>query len=167
MLSEVGPFTPALFFYLEDADLAWRARLAGWRCLLAPRAIVRHVYSASAGQGSPFKSFQLARNRWLVLFLNLPVSLGLLLAPFILAYDLAACTYGLLAGDREVVRGRAAALRMLPALWARRRVVQRLRRVRLGEITRFLAPPLAPWTTLRLRREIAALASRGDLGAPR
>lgn len=163
MLSDIGPFTPDLFFYLEDADLAWRARLAGWRCMLAPQAIVRHVYSASAGQGSPFKSFHLARNRWLVLYLNLPARLGLLQAPFILAYDLAACTYGLLSGDGEVLKGRMAALRMLPALRPRRRAVQRLRRVPLGEVARLLAPPLAPWTTLHLRRRIGALVG-GDSG---
>ena len=29
--------TPTFFAYLEDADLAWRARMAGWRCVLAPR----------------------------------------------------------------------------------------------------------------------------------
>lgn len=161
MLDEVGFFHPEYFFYLEDADLAWRARLAGWRCCLAPRAVVRHIYSASAGQGSPFKSFHLARNRWLVLFLNLPLGLGLWCWPFILAYDLAACIYGLLAGDREVLRGRLAALRLLLRLWPRRRDVQRLRREPLRRLAALLSPPLAPWTTLRLRREVAALA-RGD-----
>jgi GT2 family glycosyltransferase len=157
MLDEIGPFSSAYFFYLEDVDLAWRARLAGWRCLLAPQAVVRHVYSATAGQGSPFKSFHLARNRWLTLFLNLPAGLGLLCAPLILAYDLAACAYGLFQRDYEVLKGRWAALRMLPALWPQRRAVRRLRRVPLTEIVRWLSPPLAPWTTLRLRREIGEL----------
>jgi len=157
MLEEIGPFHPEYFFYLEDTDLAWRARLAGWRCWLAPQAVVRHVYSATAGQGSPFKSFQLARNRWLVLFLNLPAGLWFLYFPFILAYDLAACAYGLLTGDREVLRGRLAALRMLPQLASKRRTVQQLRRVPLRELTRWLSPPLTPWATLRLRREVDRL----------
>ena len=132
---------------------------AGWRCLLAPQAVVRHVYSATAGPGSPFKSFHLARNRWLVLFLNLPAGLALLYAPLILAYDLAACAYGLLRGDREVLKGRWAALRMLPSLRPARRAAQRLRRVPLRAVARRLSPPLAPWTTLRLRKEIAALSA--------
>ncbi|MBN1483665.1 MAG: glycosyltransferase family 2 protein [Chloroflexia bacterium] len=158
MLEQVGAFEPAYFFYLEDVDLAWRGRLAGWRCQLAPSAVVRHVYSASAGQGSPFKSFQLARNRWLVLFLNLPAGLWLRYAPLILAYDLAACGYGLLARDWEIWRGRGAALRLLPALRRRRRAVQQLRQVPLDALRQLLAPPLAPWTTLRLRRQISRLA---------
>lgn len=158
MLEEVGLFRPEFFAYLEDVDLAWRARLAGWRCLLAPKAVVRHVYSATGGQDSPFKAFYLARNRWLVLYLNLPAGLWLRYAPLILAYDLAACTYGVLSGKHEIWRGRLAALRMFPSLRQERRTVQRLRRVPLREVARFLSPPLSPWGTLRLRREIARLA---------
>ncbi len=161
MLEEVGHFRPDFFAYLEDADLAWRGRLAGWRCLLAPGAVVRHIYSATAGQDSPFKSFHLARNRLLVLFLDLPAGLWLRFAPLILAYDLAACAYGLVSGDHEVWRGRLAALRLLPALWRQRQAVQRRRRVPLRALARLTAPPLAPWTTLRLRQEIARLSSPG------
>ena len=43
MLEEVGLFRPEFFAYLEDVDLAWRARLAGWRCLLAPGAVTDPV----------------------------------------------------------------------------------------------------------------------------
>lgn len=157
MLEQIGLFEPAYFVYLEDVDLAWRAQLAGWRCLLAPQAVAGHVYSASAGQGSPFKSFQLARNRWLVLFLNLPAALWLRWAPFISAYELAACAYGLLARDWQVLRGRMAALKMLPGLWPRRRAVQRMRRVSLWSLSPLLSPPQAPWTTLKLRRQIDQL----------
>ncbi len=164
MLEEVGIFRPEFFAYLEDVDLAWRARLAGWRCLLAPGAVVRHVYSATGGKDSPFKTFYLARNRWLVLYLNLPAGLWLRYAPLILAYDLAACAYGILGGKGEIWRGRLAALRMFPSLRPERRAVQRLRRVPLRELARFFSPPLSPWSTLRLRREIARLA--GDLPGP-
>jgi GT2 family glycosyltransferase len=162
MLAEVGVFSPEFFFYLEDVDLAWRGHLAGWGSLLAPKAVVRHVYSASAGQGSPFKSFQLARNRLLVLFLNLPAGLWLRYSPFVLAYDMAACAYGLISRDWGVLRGRLAALRMLPGLWSRRRAVQRLRRVPLRALSGALHPPIAPWTTLHLRREIDRLIEPGD-----
>lgn len=158
MIQEIGPFREDLFAYLEDAELAWRARLAGWRCLLAPDAVVHHVYSATSGLDSPFKSFQLARNRLLLLFLALPAGLWLRFAPFIVAYDLFACLYGLLSGDVQVVRGRLAALRAFPGLWAERRAVQARRRVALRELVRLLAPPMAPWTVLRLRRRIARLA---------
>lgn len=31
------------FAYYEDADLAWRAQLRGWRCMYAPRAVATHA----------------------------------------------------------------------------------------------------------------------------
>jgi len=42
MLDVVGGFDDSFVAYLEDADLAWRARMAGWRCLLAPAAVGVH-----------------------------------------------------------------------------------------------------------------------------
>ena len=58
-LEQVGFFDEAFFAYLEDADLAWRLRLAGYRALYLPGANVRHRHSGTGKQGSPFKSFQL------------------------------------------------------------------------------------------------------------
>ena len=38
----VGGFAAEWFMYYEDTDLSWRLRLAGWRIVYAPRALVRH-----------------------------------------------------------------------------------------------------------------------------
>ena len=38
-----GFFDPDFFAYREDADVAWRAQLLGWRCLYLPQAIGHHV----------------------------------------------------------------------------------------------------------------------------
>jgi GT2 family glycosyltransferase len=42
-------FDPAFFAYREDADVAWRAQLLGWRCLYVPGAIGYHVRSVGPG----------------------------------------------------------------------------------------------------------------------
>jgi len=36
-------FDPDFFVYREDADVAWRAQLLGWRCIYTPSAVGRHV----------------------------------------------------------------------------------------------------------------------------
>ena len=36
-------FDPDFFAYREDADVAWRAQLLGWRCLYTPGAVGYHV----------------------------------------------------------------------------------------------------------------------------
>ena len=48
MLNVVGMFDERFFMYCEDVDLAFRAQLAGYRCVYAPRAVVRHRLSASS-----------------------------------------------------------------------------------------------------------------------
>src|SRR5206468_2274482 len=67
MLEDVGLFDGDFFAYLEDVDLAWRARLRGWGCVLEPVAVVRHAHSATLGEGSPFKRYLLGRNKVWVL----------------------------------------------------------------------------------------------------
>ena len=69
MLEEV-PFDETFFAYYEDVDVAWRARMRGWRCLYAPRAVVHHHHSATARHGSSVKYYWSGRNRVRVLARN-------------------------------------------------------------------------------------------------
>jgi GT2 family glycosyltransferase len=43
-------FDPAFFAYREDADVAWRAQLLGWRCLYTPKAVAYHVRQVRPGK---------------------------------------------------------------------------------------------------------------------
>ena len=52
MLDEIGGFDSGIFLYLEDVDVAWRARMAGWRAVYVPDAVVWHAHSATAKHGS-------------------------------------------------------------------------------------------------------------------
>ena len=42
-------FDPDFFVYREDADVAWRAQLMGWRCLYTPHARGYHVRNVLPG----------------------------------------------------------------------------------------------------------------------
>src|SRR5207237_5418060 len=82
-----------LFCYLEDADLAWRAQLAGWRAVYAPMARVTHWHSATSVEGSPFKSHLLGRNKVWLIAKNYPIPQLWYYLPLIVAYDVAAIIY--------------------------------------------------------------------------
>ena len=73
MLEDIGLFDEALGSYLEDVDLAWRAQLAGYRCIFAPQAIVYHKLSATGGGAQA--SYLVGRNTLWVLAKNYPGSL--------------------------------------------------------------------------------------------
>lgn len=69
LLEEVGFFDTDFFVYLEDIDLAWRARKKGMKSLYVPQAVMQHAFSASTGGGySPMRKYMAAYN--LVLFLK-------------------------------------------------------------------------------------------------
>ena len=122
MLQETGLFDEDFFAYLEDVDLAWRARRLGWRCLYAPGARVLHRHSATGQEGSPFKSFHLGRNKvWLVVK-NYPLGALWYSVPLVVLYDLAAVLYALAARrDVHALRGRLAGLWTARKMWVKRR----------------------------------------------
>ncbi len=60
MLDEVGLLDERFMMYCEDVDLAFRAQRSGYRCIYAPRAVVRHHLSATGG--GVLASYQCGRN---------------------------------------------------------------------------------------------------------
>ena len=162
-LDEVGFFDPAFFAYLEDADLAWRLRLAGWHTLYVPQAQVWHEYSGTSGQNSPFKNFQLGRNRVWTILKNMPGRLLLRHLPAILLYDFAASLYTLREGNRNAALGRLAALKPkeLGRVWQQRRQIQKQHTVSLTEIEAWLLPNPPLLRNVQLRQKVDKLAKMG------
>jgi GT2 family glycosyltransferase len=159
MLDDVGLFDESFFAYYEDVDLAWRARLMGWRCLYVPMAQVYHVHSATSHQDSDFKQYFLARNKLWTTLKNYPDPALWLALPTILFYDLVADMHRLILNHTvSSIRGRLAALRRLPAVLHQRRVIQRQRRVALSSLRRWMVPPPNLSQSLRRRRETATQA---------
>ena len=112
--------------YLEDVDLAWRARLAGWRCLFIPTARVYHAHSAVLGEASPLKACLLARNKIWTIVKNYPSPEVWRFLPLIFLYDLAALVYRFRLGSGwSSLRGRLDALKFLPHMLEKRQHVQR------------------------------------------
>ena len=66
-------FDPDFFAYREDADVAWRAQLFGWRCIYAPAAIGWHVRTMIPGNRSsvaPLVNMHSVKNRFLMRIKN-------------------------------------------------------------------------------------------------
>jgi len=158
MLDQIGLFDEDFFAYMEDVDLAWRARLAGFRCLYAPSARVHHVHSATGIEGSPFKSRLLGRNKiWLIAKNYGPTGRLLIYLPLIVLYDLAAVAFALVArGDVHSLLGRIDGIIGLPRAWRKRRAVQALAQSEHGASWHCHLEPLAwPWRVPQRYRHIA------------
>jgi GT2 family glycosyltransferase len=112
MLESAGGLDASFFFALEDADLAWRARMAGWRCMYAPAARVRHRHGATGVHQSSFKHYHVGLNRVRLLAKNADGAHLRRYGVLIAAYDACYVAYTLLA-DRTLapLRGRLRGLR--------------------------------------------------------
>lgn len=131
MLEAVGGLDERFFAYLEDVDLAWRARAAGWTSVYQPLARADHRGSASTGEGSRQKYYLVGRNRVRLLAGNMTARQLAVALPGILLYDSAYVLYVALT-DRTLapLRGRINGLREWRA-W-RRETGARRAQVRLG-----------------------------------
>jgi GT2 family glycosyltransferase len=85
LLLALDGFAESFFAYVEDVDLGWRARRAGYRNWFCADSIVWHIGSASSGSRyNPFKIFLTNRNNLWLLRRNLPWWLLCLAAPLVL-----------------------------------------------------------------------------------
>lgn len=66
-LKRVGLFDEEFWMYNEDQDLGWRVWLAGYKCVLAPKAVVYHKYEFSR---SITKYYWMDRNRIIAILKN-------------------------------------------------------------------------------------------------
>jgi GT2 family glycosyltransferase len=143
MLDAIGGFDASFFAFGEDADVAWRARMAGWTSVYVPEAVAYHHGSATAGEASAAKYFLVGRNRMRLLAKNATTGQLARWGWAMALYDLAYVAFAA-AADRTAapLRGRVAGLRE----WRRYR--------RAGAAARrpiALAPPSGPLGTWRQR----------------
>jgi GT2 family glycosyltransferase len=140
MLDQVGVLDEAFFFSCEDVDLAWRAQLAGWRCVYAPQAVVYHKLSATGGGVTA--SFYDGRNFIYLLVKDYPGDLwrihwrDILRAQLRITAGAARAWRG--AAARARLRGQVAGLLGIPRMLCKRRAVQRSRTVDRAYLERIL-----------------------------
>ncbi len=148
---EVGGFDEDFFCYVEDVDLGFRLRLAGYRCLYVPQSVAHHVGSGTTGgQHSDFSVYHGHRNLVWTFVKNMPGVLFWLLLPLHVALNLASIVWFALRGQGGVIlRAKRDALLGLPKMWRKRRQVQKTRVASIGDIWRVLDKRLLP-----MRRKI-------------
>jgi len=153
MLDQIGGFDEDFFAYADDAELGLRARIAGWSCLYIPRAVVRHHRGATLGLRSSRRLELIERNRVLLAAKLFPWSL-LWLNGVYYAMRLGAGVWAAITGQGEVgkfpgIRGKLQAalallkgdwqaLALVPRMLAKRRDVDRVRKLTPSEVRQLI-----------------------------
>jgi GT2 family glycosyltransferase len=144
VIDEIGGMDEDLFVFGDDSEFGLRARIAGWKCLYVPDAVVRHRRGGAVPVASTRRLYLIERNRvllamklfpWSLLWLNVPYYLLRLGAGLVAA----ARNRGEISKYRGIggkiragfalLKGDLAALWMAPKTLRKRRDVRRIARL--------------------------------------
>jgi GT2 family glycosyltransferase len=155
-LEEIGGLDEDFFAYLDDVDLALRARLRGYKVMYVPEAKATHIGSATLGEPLHPKTFEwITRNQTLVVVKNYPARVFLRLLPRIAVFH-ALWFLRAIAQGRFIplLHGILGALGRIPSALRKRREIQRSRKLTPRELL------------LLLRKSEAQIAAWQDSRAP-
>ena len=146
MFKSKGGFDEDYFCYVEDVDLGFRLRLAGYRCLYVPQSVAHHVGSGTTGgQHSDFSTYHGHRNLVWTFVKDMPGLLFWLLLPLHVMLNLASLIWFALRGRGGVIlRAKRDALLGLPKMWRKRQQIQKSRIASISDIWRVLDKHLIP-----------------------
>lgn len=148
---DVGGFDTNYFCYVEDVDLGFRLRLAGYKAMYVPGAVVHHVGSASTGgQHSDFAVYHGHRNLVWTFVKDMPGPLFWLLLPLHILINLASMAWFAARGQGHIIlRSKLDAIKGLPKMWVKRKQIQAARVVSAKAIWRMMDKRVFPRAILR------------------
>lgn len=143
----VGGFDEDFFCYVEDVDLAFRLRLAGYRCLYVPEAVALHVGSGTTGgQHSPFSIYHGHRNIVWTYVKNMPGWSFWAVLPLHIAMNIGVLLFYAFHGQGKIIfKAKCDALKGIPSMWKKRKLIQAQRRIAPLDVIRLMTKTLWPF----------------------
>jgi GT2 family glycosyltransferase len=123
-------FDTDFFSYREDADVAWRAQLFGWKCIYTPKAGALHVRTSvpEIRRSLPVAAnLHSVKNRWLMRIKNVTPDLYLRFWVPITLRDIVVIG-GCLLHEWSSLPAFPMVIRLFPRTWRKRREIMRLKR---------------------------------------
>ena len=141
MLDEIGFLDDDFFLINEDTDLNLRAKLAGWKCVFVPTAVVLHKVTSSIKYLSRMHVYYTLRNGDLVRIKNIPLVVFMVCLPEYLVGLLSEFLFFAIKHRRMGLffEAKKDAIKLLPRMLEKRRTIMAGRkvsnRVLLNEMT--------------------------------
>ncbi len=104
LFREFDGFDGFFFAHMEEVDLCWRMKNAGYSIRCTPESTVYHVGGGMLPQKSPFKTYLNYRNNLLMMYKNLPRRHRRKILTIRMILDAVSCMHSLLQGDGSVLK---------------------------------------------------------------
>jgi len=135
MIDEIGFFDERFFAVGEDLDLSFRARLAGYKCLYVPQAVVYHKINQTVGRNSDFLLYHSRRNVEYTFFKNMPFPLIIATLPLHIIYNLLTFSQALLQKHfRVFINAKKDFTKNFKKTYKLRKKIQEKRKISLKEL---------------------------------
>jgi GT2 family glycosyltransferase len=127
-LEAVGLLDEEFFLYVEDVDLGFRLRLAGYRAMYVPNARIQHLGSAFVGKRSESQLYHGHRNLVWAYVKNMPGILFWIFLPVHLSLNVVSLIWFSLRGNGGVIfRAKRDAICGIRHYWKKRQQIQSAR----------------------------------------
>lgn len=142
VFAKIGGFNKDFGFHYEEIDLSWRARLAGYKILYVPRAVVYHKMGGAKSVYTVKNKYFIEKNRLRTMIQNYSLSMLFKILPFY--FTLKSLEFSLYIGFRkfndslEIALGVLNTIKKLPRILRERKSVQRFRKVKDDEIVKYM-----------------------------
>jgi hypothetical protein len=103
LIQQTRGFDEDFFLFVEETDLALRARLAGFRCWYEPKAMVIHHHGGTAGRSSDIALYYLHRNTLWYVIKSYPITLFFISFPLIVGRNILSVLYYALQGRGKII----------------------------------------------------------------
>jgi hypothetical protein len=126
MFDEIGLFDEDFFLYMEDVDLAFRARLSGWKCMYVPTARVIHVHGGTTEPGSDISVYYGNRNLLWYAVKNFPDRTLFIFIPWIIGRNIVVLPYYFLKSKgRAIIKAKVDSVKGLPKMIKKRQTIKK------------------------------------------
>lgn len=145
LFKQIGLFDETFFAYYEDADISFRAQLAGYKVYYTPKAVAYHKQGATSAKIPGFTVYQAFKNLPLLFLKDVPA--GLLIpvgARFYLAYWLMLGNAIIKGSGWPALKGALASFGLGFSALAKRHRIQKYKKVSTSYIRSIMWPDLPP-----------------------
>lgn len=162
-LAHSGLLDEDIVHHMDEIDLCWRLRMAGYRQLVQPKSIIRHIGGATIPTASFKKIYWNHRNALYLMIKNYEAANMIRFTAVHVLLDYVAIVRALLTGNLTMARGVCAAhlwiIGRLKLLGKKRKEAQKLRRRSDREVMHYMYPKSVVWQYFaRGRKKFSQLA---------